>query len=432
MKLTAPISKIVVVLAVLACLASPGSAQKAPRQEKLLNGLKVLMWPDQTASGVTVRIRVHSGSAFDPQGKEGVMYLLARNVFPTEAAREFFREDLGGNVEVVSNYDYIQINAESNPASLIAMLDTLAQVVSNPTIDKETTDSLKAELLSELELREKDPAYVADQAAAKRLFGKFPYGRPEMGTKESVSKIDFAELIFAKSRFFGADNASVTVRGKFDPDLAYRAIRRYFGAWLKSDKRVPPTFEQPADPPAEMLTISTELTGQRQVRVAIRGYAKGSKDLAAADVLAHVLNDRLKATLSPREVTRSFVRHEGHVLPGFFLFGYESGPAQIGSARAEPDAAAGPEVIARLFAKPITELEFTEGRSAAMSALDSRGFDESWLDADTYGISPAGGERKSLESLTLADVQRVAGEISKRPAAKVMVDARPAAQTNSN
>ena len=74
-----------------------------PKQEKLLNGLKVLMWNDAKADSVSVRVRVHSGSAFDPQGKEGVMQLLADSLFPNEAAREFFEEDLGGSLEVVTS-----------------------------------------------------------------------------------------------------------------------------------------------------------------------------------------------------------------------------------------------------------------------------------------------------------------------------------------
>src|SRR4051794_41074422 len=60
---------------------------QAPRQEKLLNGLKVLMWNDDKADKVSLTVRVHSGSAFDPQGKEGVMKLLAQHLFPNKEAQ---------------------------------------------------------------------------------------------------------------------------------------------------------------------------------------------------------------------------------------------------------------------------------------------------------------------------------------------------------
>src|SRR5258706_13638309 len=107
--------KVVFLLFAMAALCVASTAQKlpGPRQEKLLNGLKLLMWPDGQANKVWVKIRIHSGSAFDPQGKEGLMKLLADSFFPTAATREFFTDDLGGSLEVVSNYDYIQVNASS-------------------------------------------------------------------------------------------------------------------------------------------------------------------------------------------------------------------------------------------------------------------------------------------------------------------------------
>ena len=78
------------ILALSAVAQRPGSS--TPRQEKLLNGLKVLMWSDPAATEVCVSIRVHSGSAFDPQGKEGVMQLLSDNIFPTADSRSFFSD----------------------------------------------------------------------------------------------------------------------------------------------------------------------------------------------------------------------------------------------------------------------------------------------------------------------------------------------------
>src|SRR5258708_18771519 len=177
----------------------------APRREKLLNGMKMLMWSDVKADQVSVKMRIHSGSAFDPQGREGVMQMRADNIFPTETTRDFFKEDLGGGLEIVTTYDYIQINASSKPESFLTMLETLSTAVSNPMIDKETTAKLRTALLAKVATMEADPAYVADQAVAKRLFGTFPYGRPVLGTRESLNKIIFPDLVDAKSRFLTTD-----------------------------------------------------------------------------------------------------------------------------------------------------------------------------------------------------------------------------------
>ena len=247
---------------------------RAPKQEKLLNGLKVLMWSDAQADKVSVKIRIHAGSAFDPQGKEGAMQLLADDLFPNDASREFFAEDLGGGLEVVTTYDFIQINAWSKPESFLTMLETLAAAVSNPAIDKDTTAKLRTALFAKLKVSESDPGYVADQAVAKRLFGTFPYGRPQRGSTTSVQKIDFADLIYAKQRFLTSDNATIAITGNFERDLGYRAVRRYFGSWLKSDKRVPATFRQPDSPDTSPLRIELPNFDKNYTRTAITAPAR--------------------------------------------------------------------------------------------------------------------------------------------------------------
>ncbi len=219
-----------------------------PRQEKLLNGLKLLGWSEPNTEKVTVKLRIHSGSVLDPQSKEGTMALLGDILFPDEAAKEFFREDLGGNINIESNYDYIQVTATANSDQFLTMLETIANAVTKLQIDKETTAKVISTRLAKVRKLEKDPAYIADIAVAKRLYGDFPYGRAQMGTSESLTKIDFADLLFARQRFLTPDNATLAVVGKVKFDLVNRAVRRYFGAWEKSDKKVPATFAQPDVP----------------------------------------------------------------------------------------------------------------------------------------------------------------------------------------
>ena len=120
------------------------------------------------------------------------------------------------------------------------MIETIASAVATPAIERETTDVVKQRLSALLDEAEESPEYIADRAAAERLFGTFPYGRPEIGTRESLGRIDFADIRFAYDRFFGADNATLTISGKV-------TRRRLQGGTQilgveKSDKLIAPTF----------------------------------------------------------------------------------------------------------------------------------------------------------------------------------------------
>ena len=397
------------------------TAMPKPREEKLLNGLKVLMWSDANAKDVSVKIRIHAGSAFDPQGKEGVMKLVSDNIFPNEAARDFFREDLGGGLEIITNYDYIQINASSTPANddFLTMIETLAAALADPTINKPTTAKLKEILLAQVKQLESDPAYVADQAAGKRLFGNFPYGRPQFGTSESIAKIDFADLLDAKQRFLTADNATVTISGNFDKALGFRAVRRYFGAWLKSDKRVPSTFRQPDPPPVGLLTVASPKAIVSAIRFAVRGTSRSDKNFAASKLYASILENRLRSRVPVALSNMVFARAEEHTLPGVILIGFSASKDDIGTGNGKVD---GNELIAKALVGQVTEAEFQTAKLAFSSEWAKRDVQAFWLDIDTFKTGEANAEAKIVDAVTLTDVRTFAEKIQKLPLVSVLIN----------
>ena len=403
---------IAILLALAFSLVAPVIFSQTPRQEKLLNGLKVLMWSDAKADKVSIRLRVHSGAAFDPQGKEGVMQMLANSIFPNAASREFFVEDLGGDLEITTNYDFIEIDASSRPEGLLTMLETISTAVANPTIDKETTAAVKAALAEKVAALEADPAYVADQAVAKRLFGTFPYGRPIMGTAGSLEKIGFADLIDARQRFLTADNATIAVTGNFDRALTFRAIRRYFGSWLKSDKAVPLTFRQPDPPIAEVLSVASPKPGTTMVRIAARGVARGDKDFAASMVYTEILRQRLSSRLGPDSVENVLVRNDANALPGMITIGY--------ALRADGK---GPltETVSKALSDPVTEAEFNAGKASFVETWSKKDRVSFWLDADTYKMSSPDSNSRAA-AVNLAEVKAYADKLRTLPVATVLLD----------
>ena len=62
----------------LILIQAPASAQvpMEPEHARLLNGLRVLIWSRPGDQDVLLKLRVHSGAAFDLAGKAGSMALL--------------------------------------------------------------------------------------------------------------------------------------------------------------------------------------------------------------------------------------------------------------------------------------------------------------------------------------------------------------------
>lgn len=410
------LKKLTILLLFLFLSVNFAFGQKAPRQEKLLNGMKLLVWNEPSAQKTTVKLRVHSGAAFDTLGKEGTMALLADILFPTDAAKEFFTEDLGGSLEVLANYDYIQINATATSDQFLTMLETIANAVTNPQIDKDTTAKVRAARLEKVKLLEKNSSYTADQAVAKRLFGDFPYGRPQTGTSESLAKIDFADLILARQKFLTADNTTLAVSGGVKPDLVVRAARRFFGAWTQADKKVPATFRQP-DAPDKSFLIKSDADDTSELRFAFRGLARSDKDFAASQILTQILQNRLQA----QEGQDATVRQMAYLLPGYVVF--QLPHWRVGTIQVEGSKISLPvnftSYVGDLLKKEVTAAE-AESAKSILSASQPNAVDLR-LDADTYKFDAAKDDTQKIANVSLADVQRIAERWRKEPVATALV-----------
>lgn len=383
----------------------------APQEEKLLNGLKLLTFKQKGADKLTIKLRLHSGSSFDPKDKDGVMALFADILFPNQdQVKEFFTDELGGSFEVVSNYDYIQINATGTNDKLLTMLETIAQAVTQTQIDKETTPKIKTARLAKIKELENDPSYIANLAVRKQLLGTFPYGRAQNGTAESLAKIDFADLLLAKDRFLLADNATLIVSGDFKQDLVYRATRRYFGNWRKSEKIAPSTFAMAEQPKEMFAEINSPNENSNELRYAMRGLARKDKDFYASKILSDIYFNRLKEIVPSANRNSVSVEYDEHILPGIMIYGV-SGLNNEASKNLMTD----------ILSKPVSADEFSRSKTFVAGKYVIGNQTDLWLDSDTYKLGTPNEEAKKANAVTLADVTRVAEQMKTQPFVSTLV-----------
>src|SRR5262245_13101148 len=100
---------VVVLCLIVAAQHSAAQSVTTPQSQELLNGLKILFWPKPGSADLVVKLRIHSGSAFDLAGKAGEMALLGDILFPDPATIDFFNEQMGGKLSVIVNYDSMTI-----------------------------------------------------------------------------------------------------------------------------------------------------------------------------------------------------------------------------------------------------------------------------------------------------------------------------------
>src|SRR3989454_5196390 len=193
-----------VVLALISVVLAAGSLQaqtpyfQEPARGQLLNGLQILVWQRPGDQDVLLKMRIHSGAAFDLAGKAGMMALLGDALFPDAEPRQYFTDELAGRLEVVTDYDAITITMSGHARGFERMVEMLRNALVATPLSPENVAKLREARIKMLRETSVSPSQVADRAIAARLFGEFPYGRPAAGSAESVSRIDRGDLMLAR------------------------------------------------------------------------------------------------------------------------------------------------------------------------------------------------------------------------------------------
>ncbi len=200
--------------------------QPEPRREQLLNGLRVLLLRRPGDAKVWMRLRVHSGAAFDLAGKEGTTALLSDLLFPDPSTRQYVTEELGGNLDVRTNYDMIEITLSGNANEFDRLAELLRNALLQMRLAPDDVQRARDARLKSLDPSALAAAQIADRAARARLFGPHPYARPVEGTAESVKGIERGDLMFARDRFLNPNNSTLVIVGGFDPSHAMIASPR--------------------------------------------------------------------------------------------------------------------------------------------------------------------------------------------------------------
>ena len=396
-------------------------AQTAPEPERevLLNGLRILYWPQPGNPTVLLKLRIHSGAAFDLSDRAGMMALLGDALFPDPTTREYMKEELDGRLEVTTTHDAIDVTLVGKSSGLERMIDFLRGAVLTTQLGVESVATVRTARLKMLSEKPATIGDAADQAIAARVLGTFPYARPATGTAESVAKVERADLLLARERFLHADNASLAVVGGVEKPRLMRALRQLLGPWGKSDRTIPTTFRQPGAPDTRVLVIDSPGATNAEVRLAIRGLARGDKDTLAAEVLALIIRDRWKTAVP--DLTGVSVRDEAHVLPGMFVL---SAAAPTGNAAKATTAAQ--DIVKSLIQSGPTAQELEGARNAVLSKLSTEfsqpeTMSTHWLDVDTFKSTRPSTVTTLLRSLTPADVQRVTARLFKDVAMATVV-----------
>jgi zinc protease len=289
-------------LAVAACLFT-GSAHAAPKPDvghfTLANGLEVVVVPDRRAPVVTHMVWYKVGAADETPGKSGLAHFLEHLMFKGTAMNPAGRfsqavASVGGQENAFTTQDYTGYYQRVSRENLKTLMEFESDRMTGLVLtDDAVVPELKVVLEEYNQRVANNPRAQLSQQIEASLYLNHPYGKPVIGWRHEIEKLDREDALAFYRRFYTPNNAVLVVAGDVTADEVKALAEQTYGKVAKVAEIAP--RRRPQEPPqaaARHVTLADprvqQPTLQRAYQVPSATTAKAGES-EALEVLAFIL-----------------------------------------------------------------------------------------------------------------------------------------------
>jgi zinc protease len=271
-----------------------------PATFTLGNGLQVLVIPDHRTPVVTQMIWYKVGSADETPGKSGLAHFLEHLMFKGTSkhpAGEFSETVLrvGGNENAFTSTDYTGYFQRVPREQLASMMEFEADRMTGLILKDENVLPERDVVLEEFNMRvaNNPEARLTEQIMAA-LYLNHPYGRPVIGWRQEIEKLDREDALAFYKRFYAPNNATLVIAGDVDAKEVRSMAERTFGE-VAPQPAIPVKRIRPQEPtPAASRTVTlsdprVEQPGIRRYYLVPSAATAAAGESPALDVLAQLM-----------------------------------------------------------------------------------------------------------------------------------------------
>ena len=210
---------VALVLSTTSAFAQSTVTSEPPATFTLPNGLQVVVIEDHRTPVVTQMVWYKVGSADETPGKSGLAHFLEHLMFKGTAKHpvgEFSQTVLkiGGNENAFTSTDYTGYFQRVPRDQLPKMMEFEADRMTGLVLKDENVLPERDVVLEEYNMRvaNSPEARLGEQVAAS-LYLNHPYGRPVIGWRPELEKLNREDALNFYKRFYTPNNAVVVIAG---------------------------------------------------------------------------------------------------------------------------------------------------------------------------------------------------------------------------
>ena len=281
-------------------LAQTTVTSERPASFTLQNGLQAVVIPDHRTAVVTQMIWYKVGSADETPGKSGLAHFLEHLMFKGTSKHpvgEFSQTVLrvGGNENAFTSTDYTGYFQRVPREQLARMMEFEADRMTGLILKDENVLPERDVVLEEFNMRvaNNPDARLTEQIMAA-LYLNHPYGRPVIGWRQEIEKLDREDALAFYKRFYAPNNAILVIAGDVDANDVRPMVEKNF-ADIPTQPAIPAKRLRPQEPvPAAPRTVTlsdprVEQPGLRRYYLVPSASTAAAGESPALDVLAQLM-----------------------------------------------------------------------------------------------------------------------------------------------
>jgi zinc protease len=190
-------------------------------RKRLRNGLTVLTEENHAAPVAALQVWVKVGSADEGPGEAGLAHLHEHMLFkgtgkrpPGQIAREI--EGCGGEINAWTSFDETVYHVVVASRFLEQGLDVLADALTDAAFDPDELAREIEVVCEEIKRSEDSPARKLSKDLFAAAFTRHPYGKPVIGSQQSVRSFTREQILRFYRRHYRAENCTLIAVGDFD------------------------------------------------------------------------------------------------------------------------------------------------------------------------------------------------------------------------
>lgn len=275
-----------------------------PSREVLPNGLRLIIQDHRAADVAAIYLWVGVGVRFERPDELGYSHFQEHMLFKgTDKWGPGFIdravEGVGGRSNAVTSFDYTTFYLILPTEAMRTGLELLSDMAFRSTFDPQEIAREREVIFEEARIEADNPKTAIVRQLYGMVFDGNPYGRPVLGTPETMNAATQARLKAYNKHYYTPENMTLVVVGPVDAKAVRAAVDRAFGRMPRTGYRSAPA---PAPAPLKGVLRRDVERPEHQAHLAMGWQAPRSDDPDgdAVDLLTTILAGTDSSRLAKR------------------------------------------------------------------------------------------------------------------------------------